>query len=1479
MQPFNLFFHRKLIFTIFSLLTTLALLFILLPSLQRTFPHIENDQKIEQVKPAVRFEKNLGQMNQQIDFFARCGQYQLFINATSAILQFSSAENKTCADGYLQMTLPRANTEIHGMGLLRLASVSNYYIGNNADWRTGVPHFAQVVYQDVYPGIDLLYRAQKHIEFDFLLSPGADADMIQLAFNQADKIELDSLGDLFVQCGDHLVRFLAPRAFQEINGLIKTVAVRYILRSDKIVQLALGSYNHAEKLVIDPQVVYASYLGGSKDEYGQSIAVDESGCVYVAGITYSTDFPTRNAWQGGLYPDSKYPDIFITKMNPDGNDIIYSTYLGGKYDESPEAIAVDRLGRACITGRVTAGYGSEGFPLKNALRSKTNDSQNGYVAVLDAAGGLYYSTLLGGKYEDYGRDIAVDLYGCVYVTGAAFSFDFPIKNAFMSQKPSYYFDAFVTKLDPAKSGEESLIYSTFLGGDTEDYGASIAVDRHGCAYVTGQTLSSDYPTTANAIQKGRQGKGDIFVTKLSADGSTLVYSTILGNELANSSYAIEVDNSGCAFVSGSCALPATPGAFASNGIQFIGKLNGFGSGFDYLARLYAAGKLALDEDGNVYSTSTYLNPGKGGGILALKAGGSDTVFTYPMFKTPRDIAWHNQGAVVTVSYTDSAGLATANALQAAPAGKNDAFIAKIKVRDQKDELVVKVNGDPLFNDEIIPNTRFDIYAIDLSNRAAPLTFLESRSTDGKGLLHLPDELYDPAMPIFIRTVPHLEPSVKNYRTRKTAHAYEIYLDNLIIDKEGRVSAQLLEPDSRDTTQTYLSHASVAFNFVVSIEWLASADYVDKLVAAFRKANNLLYDISNGQAWIDTVAIFDNGDHWQDADLRIRAENTQWPCANVDGINQANDACISFPPVWYGTPEQGILRLYNAEPINPFAPLTISSFVHELGHYAMAFWDEYRDRDGNNKYPPPADSTYNFGFMDDPYSWDQPMSTEMSDYLQTDAVFPVYTRIHQYQSNHGNCWDWFQNLYSDDLWVTPVRMRTPKDLAVPSNTVIKGPNSDLENPDFSVGDMMGFELLATTTPNPRRDFMILNSLTRQPAPGASVKLIKQATAREIVHGKTTATGRIKLFNAEPGDNIHAAFTNGSDYLFNQTVVNPALFKTGDGSQTIELKQVSGKFTLVSDISFDAAGQPVYHCQADPAFLSAPAIRVNDGVSLSAKQALTPSGKNYSALLNKSDFDDASIYFTAPDSLAAEFFVAQEASLVNLNELGHVYVNSSMQLQFDINRSAATAQKFALLASVFPAPAKGLPDSMRRVSDVIAVKVYPEGSLLLGRMHIHYFPDSLQAEEPSAVKLYQWQNGWIPLNTAVDLDRYTVSTNLVEPGIYAAFLDLTRSKITRVSGEGKPVAPTGWLLRPNYPNPFNPCTRIQYHAPFQAHVRIEIFNLLGQRVRTLVDRFIEPGVHSVSWDGCDDLGQSATAGIYFYRLVSGAIELTGKMTLIR
>jgi len=356
-------------------------------------------------------------------------------------------------------------------------------------------------------------------------------------------------------------------------------------------------------------LLYATFLGGGGSDGGHSIAVDGSDAAYVAGHTFSYDFPTTPGAFDPTYNGGW--DAFVVKLNAVGNALLYATLLGGSSWEYG-IIAVDASGAAYLTGET----GSSDFPTTPGAFDPTyNGNGDAFVVKLNAAGSaLLYATFLGGSGSDFGEGIAVDASGAAYVTGYTFSSNFPTTPSAFDPTFNGSQDAFVAKLNVAGS---ALLYATFLGGSSNEKGLGITVDSSGAAHVTGFTRSSDFPTTPGAYDTTFNGYDDAFVVKLNPSGTALAYATFLGGNSDDWGEGIAVDANGVAYVTGgtlSSDFPTTPGAFDTthNGDEdaFVVKLNPSGAGSADLAYATFLGGsggdgssgIAVDGSGNVYVT-------------------------------------------------------------------------------------------------------------------------------------------------------------------------------------------------------------------------------------------------------------------------------------------------------------------------------------------------------------------------------------------------------------------------------------------------------------------------------------------------------------------------------------------------------------------------------------------------------------------------------------------------------------------------------------------------------------------------------------------------------------------------------------------------------------------------------------------------------------------------------------------------------------
>jgi len=510
------------------------------------------------------FEPNLGQTDPQVRFLTHSQGMTVFFTDTEAVMVLHKSASAGPGPRLLHQASPKVEQEVVRMklagagipgqtaGFDKLPGISNYFIGNDpAKWHSDIPNYARIRYQGVYPGVDLLaYGNERQLEYDLIVSPGADPSQIVLAWEGVDRMQLNAEGDLVLatRLGDVVQK--RPRVYQEIGGRRVEIVAHYALLAGGRVQFALARYDRRLPLVIDPvTVVYGTYLGLSWQ--GSAIAVDSTGAAYVTGYTYDTNFPLRSAFQRTDNDGNcSGATTFVTKLAPAGNALTYSTYLGGSCEDDPHGIAVDANGSAYVVGTA----GSLDFPLVLAYQSSCpNDIPGGqyggvFVSKLSAAGNaLSYSTYLCGGYSDHGMGIAVDSTGAAYITGDTSSDFWPLQGAYQPLLNGNT-NAFVAKLSPTGT---SLVYSTYLGGGN-DYGTAIALDSTGAAYITGYTNSNQFPISSptfeasNRAQSGYTG----FVAKLSPTGNSLEYSTYLGGSGGDQPNGIAVDAGDAAFVTG-----------------------------------------------------------------------------------------------------------------------------------------------------------------------------------------------------------------------------------------------------------------------------------------------------------------------------------------------------------------------------------------------------------------------------------------------------------------------------------------------------------------------------------------------------------------------------------------------------------------------------------------------------------------------------------------------------------------------------------------------------------------------------------------------------------------------------------------------------------------------------------------------------------------------------------------------------------------
>jgi hypothetical protein len=700
------------------------------------------------------FEQNQGQTDAQVKYMARGSGYTLFLTAKDAVfsLRSLSAEGKTATGGsgtelhaknsprqrnprkdsiaVVRMQLVGGNSLAKVSASGQLPGKSNYFVGNDpSQWHTDVAHYARVSYQDVYPGVNLAFHgAQRQLEFDFVVAPGANPAPIGFHLTGAQGMKMDESGNLVISSAAGDVQLHKPVAYQEQNGARQPVDARFALKANNQVSFELGNYDHSHELVIDPSVLYATYLGGSGNDEGYGIAFDSSNNAYVTGQTASSNFPTTTgAHQTGLLGTA---NVFVTSIAAGGSSLIYSTYIGGtgSSGDSGNAIAVDQTsGAAYVVGGTT----SSNFPTTSgAFQTTLNGPGNAFVFELSPGGatarlrrpanrpssGLFYAMFL-----PIGGMALLGLgFGSSGSRGKKL-FGFLLLGLLLSS----------LLLVPACGGgggsgaslggggggggggnggtpAGSLTYSTYLGGTGSDValGIALASDNSGDVYVAGRTSSSDFPTLDPL-----QTSGGGFVTKLNSSGTALVYSTYLA-VAGDSVNAIAVDSSDNAYVTGqthSSSFHTTPGAYQTtcgsctggNSNGFVAVLNPAGSAYVYSTFLGGSvidsGEgIVVDSSDNAYVTglTESSNFPTTSGAFQTTYGGSTDAFVTKVNPTGSALVYstylggnaNDSGAGIAIDgnnnayvtgQTSSSNFPTANPTQSTLGGGSDAFVTEL----------------------------------------------------------------------------------------------------------------------------------------------------------------------------------------------------------------------------------------------------------------------------------------------------------------------------------------------------------------------------------------------------------------------------------------------------------------------------------------------------------------------------------------------------------------------------------------------------------------------------------------------------------------------------------------------------------------------------------------------------------------------------------------------------------------------------------
>ncbi|MBI4910130.1 MAG: SBBP repeat-containing protein [Acidobacteria bacterium] len=540
------------------------------------------------------FEPNMGQADPSVRYIARGGGFMTLLTANEAYF----LNQRTSQPFRLQIL--GASATSRAVPAEPLPGISNYFLGNDpSKWRSYVPHYGQLRYENIYERIDaVFYSSEGRLEYDFVVQPGGDPSRIQLAWKGVDGVRIDGGGDMIVSTSAGDLRHKKPVVYQMIGGRKVAVAASYVLGPDHHFSIELGRYRGDYALVIDPTLFYSTYLGGGGQEDVTSIVVDNLGAAYISGYTASTNFPiTLGAYQ---QTQANNGDAFVTRISPTGDAMLYSTYVGGEAFDRAAAITIDGSGSAYITGYT----GSFAFPTTTgAYQRDFSGLQDAFVARLSPNGAqLVFGTFVGTNDTfEAGNSIAVDSAGNVIIAGTTNSPAFPTTPGVHRTTFAGGTDGFVLKLN---STGKTLIFSTLIGGVTDDVPNAITLDLAANIYIVGSTSSSDFPTTAGAYSRTIAGFADAFLTKMSLDGKRIIFSTFIGSAGDDGGYSISLEPGGRIAIAGQVTgtgFPTTVNAYRTLlGGASDGFVSRFSSDGGALIASTLVGSNATDAAASVY---------------------------------------------------------------------------------------------------------------------------------------------------------------------------------------------------------------------------------------------------------------------------------------------------------------------------------------------------------------------------------------------------------------------------------------------------------------------------------------------------------------------------------------------------------------------------------------------------------------------------------------------------------------------------------------------------------------------------------------------------------------------------------------------------------------------------------------------------------------------------------------------------------------
>jgi len=736
--------------------------------------------------------------------------------------------------------------------------------------------------------------------------------------------------------------------------------------------------------------------------------------------------------------------------------------------------------------------------------------------------------------------------------------------------------------------------------------------------------------------------------------------------------------------------------------------------------------------------------------------------------------------------------------------------------------------------------------------------------------------------------------------------YSIYLDNARITEAGDIIFDLLGNDA--VQEIYLGHSEFRYNLLVSIEWDATTEYITGLRENLKRSANYLYDLSDGQIRFDTVIIYDKSDFWSEADIQIYSNNYQWPMAGVYGIRNAASSSIMYPRKWYGDTLSGRNNsVSDSYPLDINTPRDLRTLVHEFGHYGLGFFDEYMFTGTGIRCVAMSKPPY-FGFMDFQYESGEPFASEMSNQYQYQIAECRNTEQYDY-CGFRSCWDFLEfelegEYGLDNIFVPMLKPdKTDSDENIISGDWFPGPNEYGQLLTYDVGSLIIFG--GTTVGQAIGVSNRLAIITFSGPSGVGIKGADVTLRRSyqdgsggfdlISQGKTSDLGLIYVLGvanlhdrltASVG-RVHNVPTKSSNFLSgNRIWYTGSIDMTnmeGD-SITLELTEIDGDFPMIGDLALNA-DQATFTADFAYLFATEPSLDLYTEDSTSGYSFVT-ADSSYQSILTDSLTKRGTIIFNAVDGSSDTFFI-------NFDYRVTLFSDSTVPMQFygpdsralmQFDSTDGVIEKAAIMSTGYPVIRTGISADALQIGETQMISYFPDHALIEGNnLYIRYFDDELLQSnwlgEESDLSMYYWNRSsreWEAVLSSVDTDANIVSSEISQSGTFALF---AISSWVDIEDDYGLVLPYKFELSQNYPNPFNPVTTISYTIPTRSDVAIEVFNIMGQKVRTLINETKSAGEYTIEWNGDNSNGSQVATGIYLYKFQAGDYIETKKMVLLK